>query len=174
MAIVSSEQCKYVFGQDELVQIARDQARHMEDMRAAEDEFNNAKTAHKARVSRIEADVSDCTRRVTSGYEMRMVKCLLLKFRPDPDSALIVRTDNGRVMRKRKLDADEKQLKLVTTEPEAWIFEADFYADTTGDVSELVAANVPLTAKEAEELRDAEITLKPTRKQLGSGKPSRK
>jgi hypothetical protein len=82
---------------------------HMQDMHTAEDEFNNAKTAHKARVSRIDADISDCTRRVTSGYEMRNVKCVLLKFRPDADSALIVRTDNGRVMKKRKLEPEEKQ-----------------------------------------------------------------
>lgn len=135
----------------------------MSDMREAEEQFNNVKADHKATVTKIEADVSKCNIRITSGYEMRQIKCLLLKFRPDAESALIIRIDNGRVLRKRKLDSDEKQLKLTTEPAPAFVFEADFFEDTAGDMAEMIADHVPLTEKEAHELREAGITLRPLR-----------
>lgn len=165
-----TETVKYSFQPNELVDIARSQARLINEKTEAEDQFANVKADHKATVTRLDADVAKCTLRVTSGYEMRPIKCLVLKFRPDKESALIVRTDNGRVLRKRKLDADEKQLKLTITDPDPFVFEADFFEDTASDLVEMVAEHVPLTMKEANELRDV-IKLTPMRPLISDGKP---
>lgn len=168
--ISSNETVKYSFVQGELVEIARQQARLINDKMAAEDQFNNVKADHKATVTKLDADITKCTLRITSGYEMRSIKCLVLKFRPEKDFALIVRTDNGRVLRKRRLDEDEKQLTLTIKEPDAFVFETDFYEDSAGDVVEMVADHVPLTAKEAGELRDAGITINPLRALIEDGR----
>lgn len=143
MLEVITEAVKYTFNQGELVQVAKDQARHMSSMDRVEEEFENIKADHKSKVTRIEADVADCTRRIVSGYEMRNTKCVVLKFRPDNDHALVVRTDNGRVLRKRKLASDEKQ-PMLTTDPETFAFEADFYEDTdsTADQALHVACKI--------------------------------
>lgn len=161
-AAVHSESVKYKFTDPEIVALARKQARHMEELSEAESSFDYVKADHKSKVTKIEGDISDCTRRVTSGYEMREVRCMALKFRPDKDSALVIRTDTGRVLRKRRLEDHEKQLKLSTTD-NPYTFECDFFEDTDSDVAEMVADHVPLTAQEAEALRESGITLKPLR-----------
>lgn len=157
-----SESVKYTFTGDELVALARKQARHMGELTEVEEAFDYVKADHKSKITQIEAHIGDCTRRVSSGYEMREVRCLALKFRPDRDSAMVIRLDNGRVLRKRRLEDHEKQLKL-STEDNPYAFEADFFEDTDSDVAEMVADHVPLTAGEAEALRDSGMTLRPLR-----------
>ncbi len=163
-----TESCKYAFDQSELVNIARSQARHHNDKSALEDQFDQVRAAHKSNLARVEADVSDCTRKITAGYEMRPVDCLVLKFRPDKDSALVVRTDNGRVLRKRKLASDEKQMTLTTEEPPPFVFEVDLYEDSDGDLAACVAEAVPLTEDEGEQLREA-LELRPMRPLIAAG-----
>jgi len=155
MAELFTESVKYTFTRDELVQIARDQARQHGELKKAEEEFESVKSAYKKRTTRIAADIADCTRKVSSGYEMRPVECLALKFRPDNDSCMIVRTDNGRVIRKRRLSTDEKQIRITDQEPQQFAFEADFYEDSDGDLASMFAESVPLYEDEAEKLRGA-------------------
>lgn len=172
-AAVHSETVKYKFTDPEIVALARKQARHMEELAEAESTFDYVKADHKSKVTKIEADIADCTRRVTSGYEMRETKCIVLKFRPDRDSALVIRTDSGRVLRKRRLEDHEKQLKLSTTD-NPYLFEVDFFEDTDSDIQEMVADHVPLTAQEAEALRDSGITLRPLRGLIDAPKEPKK
>lgn len=163
------ESVKYRFADHELITIARDQARLMSDMRSAEEAFDQIKADHKSKVTRIDTEVSDCTRRITHGYEMRTVECLSLKYRPDKDTVMYVRTDNGKVIRKRKLDADEKQLTITDQAPEPYTWQAD-YLEMDSDGSDVIIAgeHVQLTDKEAEVLREL-VPLKPLRKMIGDG-----
>ncbi len=164
-----TESVKYKFTNEELVTIAREQARHLSERTRLEEELDSVKAVHKSKLMRLEADISDATRRVSSGYEMRSVKCLVLKFRPDNDSALIVRTDNGRVLRKRKLDPEEKQITLTTDAPLPYAFEVDLYGDTESDIAEMFAERVPLTEAEVNELKDALKDMRPLRKMIEDG-----
>lgn len=167
----SNELVRYNFHQGELVELSREQARYFNDRKRAEDEFASVKADHKTTITKLEADINRCAQRVTSGYEMRTIRCLLLKFRPDNDSVLIVRTDNGRVLKRRKLNADERQPLLTTDPPEMMEFEVDLYLDTDSDVAEEVAGDVPLTAKEAKELKDVEgLKIRKLAKKLTDGK----
>lgn len=167
----SNELVRYNFNQGELVELSREQARYFNDRKRADDEFASVKGDFKAATTKLEADINRCAQRVTSGYEMRTIRCLMLKFRPDNDSLLIVRTDNGRVLKRRKLNADERQPLLTTDPPEMMEFEVDLYQDSDSDIAEEVAGDVPLTAKEAAELKDVEcLKVRPLRKKLESGK----
>jgi hypothetical protein len=166
--IIDREHVKYTFTRDELVAIARDQARFHSEMAAEAADFENLRLAHKAKATKLEGEIAGCTVKVSSGSEMRAIKVVILKFRPDSDSALVVRTDNGRVLRKRRLDPEEKQQVLTTEAPETWAFEVDLYEDGDSDVSNHVAT-VPVTDAEAKELKEA-LKMKPLRKQLGDGK----
>src|SRR5258708_4356594 len=123
----TTELVRYNYTQGELVELSREQARHFNMRSTAEDELASIKSDYKSRMTKIEEDINRCTQRVTSGYEMRKVKCVILKARPDSYSLLIVRTDNGRVLKRRKMTADEGQLTLTTEAPELFEFEADFY-----------------------------------------------
>lgn len=163
-----AESVRYSFDQSELVSIARNQARHHNDKAALEDQFDQVRAAHKSNLARVEADVSDCTRKITAGYEMRTVDCLVLKFRPDKDHALVVRTDSGRVLRNRKLASEEKQLKLSTEPPPPWVYEVDLYEDAESDIAECVAENVPLYEDEGEQLREV-LELRPMRHLIADG-----
>ncbi len=166
MAETDTIQVKYVFSNQETVDIAKEQGRHMQAMSRLEEEFDSQKAAQKNAVMRLEADISDCTRKIMSGYEMRNIRCLLLKARPDNESLLVVRTDNGRVVSRRKMNADERQIK-ITTDPELYTHEADFYDDAEGEISIVVGEDVPLTASEAKELSSIEgFRIRPLAKKL--------
>lgn len=151
----STELVRYDFTQGELVDLGSELVRHMAARSQAEDQFNSIKADHKNVLAKIEADLNSVGQRVSVKYEMRNIACLILKFRPDADSLLIVRTDNGRVLKRRRMNSDERQLKIATEPPELMEFETDFYEDTSSDIAELTAENVPLTAKEAKELTEA-------------------
>ncbi len=157
-----NETMKYQFSQDEMVKIAQEQARHHNDKGRLENELDQIKQDYKAKLTLVESQISGCTLRITSGYEMRQVKCVVLKFRPDEKSKLIVRTDNGRA-RMVKMQEEEKQLTL-STEENPFIFEADFYEDGEA-IATCIAENVPLTQKESEALREV-CELRPLRKQI--------
>lgn len=153
--ITHTESVRYTFKPEELVQFAKAQAQHYNEKSRVEENFDSVKAQHKAKITEIEGLISGCAARITSGFEMRPIRCLVLKFRPDNDSSLVVRTDNGRVLRKRRLEPEEKQISLSTEPPLPYVFQVDFYGDTESDVAELVAEGVPVTEAEANELREA-------------------
>lgn len=166
-----SENCRYKFTRDELVDIARRQASLMNDLIGENESFDQLKADHKSKVSSLELGVSDCTRRITSGFEMRGTDCLVLKFRPDNQSALVIRLDTGRVLRQRRLDESEKQVTLSDKEPDSWIFETDFCDDAEGDILTVTHEHVPLTAAEADILRGV-TDIRPLRPLIGDGTES--
>jgi hypothetical protein len=163
-----SENCRYKFTRHELVDIARRQASLMNDLIGENESFDQLKADHKSKVSSLELGVSDCTRRITAGFEMRSTDCLVLKFRPDNQSALVIRLDSGRVLRQRRLDESEKQVTLSDKEPDSWIFETDFCDDAEGDILTVTHEHVPLTAAEAEALRGV-TDIRPLRPLIGDG-----
>lgn len=166
----STEMVRYNFSQGELVELSREQARYFNELKAAEDQLASVKADFKNTTTKLEADINRCAQRVTSGYEMRNIPCLILKARPDHESLLIVRTDNGRVLKRRKMNADERQISLSTEPPELFEFEADFYEDVDGDLAAEIAGDVPLTKKEAHELKDVDdLRIRPLAKKLEAG-----
>lgn len=171
----SNELVKYNFSQPELIELSREQNRYFNEKKEADDNFASVRSDYKNIVTKLEADINRVGQRVTSGYEMRQIKCLVLKSRPDNDSLLIVRLDNGRVYKRRKMNADERQIPISTEPPELYEFEADLYEDSESDIATEVAPDCPLTAKEAKELGEVEgFRIRPLAKKLTDGKPPAK
>lgn len=166
--ITIPESCRHTFSDAEMTAIAKELAMHMTERSSVEAEFESVKSAHKARITRLTTDVDECARRITEGFEMVDVQCIVLKFRPDVDHKMIVRTDTGLVLRLEKLKADEKQMKLTTKEPETWAWEADFYSEEKNGAQRMVAANVGLSNEEYKALKDAGVRGKSKRKALGA------
>ncbi len=170
----SNEMVKYVFSQPELIELSREQNRYFNERKEAEDQFASVRADYKNTTAKLEADINRVGQRVTSGYEMRTIKCIVLKSRPDNDSLLIVRTDNGRVYKRRKMNADERQIPISTEPPETYEWEVDLYEDSESDIAVEVASDVPLTAKEAKEFGEIEgFRIRPLSKKLTDGKPQK-
>lgn len=166
--ITVTESCRHNFTLEEKGQLADLLAERMNDKDAAKGDFDSVKAAYNARVTRIDADLDEYAAQIRQKFKMVDVQCLILKFRPDVDHKMIVRTDNGLVLRLEKLKADEKQLKLTTKEPESWSWEADFYSEENDGVSRMVAANVGLSNEEYKALKDAGVRANSKRKALGA------
>ncbi len=172
-AITTTESCEYRFSQDEIVQLARDQARLSNEKRTMEDRFVVQKKQHQTDVSMKDAEIQRAGLGVIQGYELRDIECLKLKFRPDKDSLMIVRTDTGRVFRHRKMRDEEKQMTL-TAISDPFVMMAEFYEDGNSELMHIVA-EVGLTASEYEKLKDIPgMQFRATHKQLEAGKPKKK
>ncbi len=172
-AITTTESCEYRFSQDEIVQLARDQARLSNERDTMENRFAVAKKQYNADMEMKQAEIRRAGLGVTQGYELRDIECLKLKFRPDKDSLMIVRTDTGRVFRHRKMRDEEKQMTL-TAISDPFVMMAEFYEDNNSELMHIVA-EVGLTASEYEKLKDVPgMQFQPTLKQLEAGKPKKK
>jgi hypothetical protein len=99
----------------ELAQLAKGQANAIEKKTAAEGELGAIKKDYAGRIALAQAEVSNISQRVNAGWEMRSIKCLLIDERPE-GYRLIVRTDNGHIAKRRKLNPEERQMKLVPPE----------------------------------------------------------
>lgn len=172
MAETEKLQIKYSFTRDEQLVIAKDLGRYNREKTRLDEELKAFKAGFNSNVARLDANIQDCSRWLDTGYEMRDIKCIVLKRRPDSESVLIVRLDNGRVYRKRKLADDERQMKIVVEgEPvDFYTHEADFYEDTDDAMATEIAADCPLTSSEAMELSKIEgFKVRPLAKKLEAG-----
>ncbi len=145
----STEMVKYSFSQQELVDLSREHARYYNELKSVDEQLVSIKADFKNRTTKLEVDMSHCGQRVTSGYEMRSIRCLMLKARPDNESLLIVRLDNGRILKRRRMNADERQIVLSDAPSEILEFEVDLSEDADYAV---VLEDVLLTRSEAKEL----------------------
>lgn len=172
---------KHTLTDKEMGQLARDQAGAIEKRMVAESELGAIKKDYAGRIALANAEIGSISARVNSGWEMRNVKCLLVDERPN-GYRLIIRTDNGHIARRRKLEPEERQMKLTDSPP------------APGSGPTLVAllpiddenwaedfAEVPLYEDEAAALKDAGIQFRqmvPNRLQIEAGpvveKPMRK
>ena len=164
--LTRSETLKYTFSQDELVGLARRLAQHQNELASLDEELNGIKADYKAKTSSAEAERNRCSLRITSGYEMRPVKQLVLKFRPTQKDKLIVRLDTGKA-RAEKMEAVETQLTLSTVE-NPYLFECDFLEDLDGHTGVILCERIPLTKGEAELLREL-IEVRQLRKGIEAG-----
>ncbi len=160
----STEMVRYNYSLGEVHDLCREQARFFNERNEAADNFKSVQADHKNTLAKLEADINKCTQRVTSGYEMRQIKCLMLKGRPDNESLLLVRTDNGKILKKRRMNADERQIVITDQPPEVLEFEVDLCEDLDYAV---VVEDVQITRSEAKELGAVEgLRIRPMAKKL--------
>jgi hypothetical protein len=96
----------------ELAALAKQQAEGLQQKRLAESEFESIRTVYKARITEAEALVQGISARVQSGFEMKNVRCMIANERPE-GYRLVIRLDTGHIAIRRKLEAEERQIKLT-------------------------------------------------------------
>jgi hypothetical protein len=96
----------------EMAALAREQAEKLQSKRVAESEFESIRIAYKARITEAQAQVDGISARVQAGFEMKNIRCMVANERPE-GYRLIIRLDTGHIAIRRKLETNERQIKLT-------------------------------------------------------------
>jgi hypothetical protein len=149
--VIEEVQLKHQLTDFEMAALARSQSQAFGKLKALEDEIAAIKKDYAGRLALSNAEISSIASRVNTGFEVRNIRCLLLDELPE-GYRLTVRTDNGHVARRRKLNPEERQIKLTDTEPRSFTHQATLPVDDeTWDVD---VTQILLYEDEAAELKD--------------------
>jgi hypothetical protein len=158
----------------EMAGLARKQANAIEQAGVLKKDLEAIKKDFGGRIALAEAEIGGISSRVNSGWEMRNIKSILVDERPE-GYRLVIRTDNGHIARRRKLNPEERQIKISTDTPKPLAFSVLLPVDDTGWETDFY--EVPLYEDEAEALRHVpNLTFKPivNRRQIEAGKDGKK
>lgn len=103
---------KHNLSDKEMADLAREQAQFLQAKQVAEAEFKSIKTVYSAKITEAQSRVQGISAQIQSGFEMRNVRCMVANERPE-GFRLIIRLDNGHIAIRRKLDPEERQIKLT-------------------------------------------------------------
>ena len=107
---------KHEYNDHEMASLSREISRSLSDKLTLEKELEGVRADYKARITGQDALIASLSARISCGFEMQTVKCLLLDERLE-GYRLVVRTDNGHIVRRRKLEPQERQLALPDGPP---------------------------------------------------------
>jgi hypothetical protein len=110
---------KHNFTDGELAATARDYAARLGSLNQLEAEAKSVATGYKARMDCAKAELQSLSVQVNNGFEMRNVRCLVLQERPESHE-ITIRLDLGRIVKRRKLESTERQMKLLAEAPKPW------------------------------------------------------
>ena len=131
---------KHEFVDSEMAALAKTQAQAIERLGVQKKELEFIKKDYAGRISQAESEMAAISARINVGWEMRNVRCLLIKERPE-GFCLTVRLDNGHIARRRILEPHERQISLTTSPPAPLAFSVLLPVDDkTWDVDFFEAA----------------------------------
>ena len=103
---------KHSITDKEMAALARLQSEQLQSRSVAERELESIRTAYKARIVEAEASVARTSAIIQAGFEMRNIRCIIMNERPE-GYCTTVRMDTGHIVRRRKLEQAERQVKLT-------------------------------------------------------------
>lgn len=106
-----NEFVKYVFTEAEQKDIAAAMAQKVVALQQAEDDLKAIKSDYKSQIDGIQAGINSAATKMTSGYEMRSVKCQIVPDFPNKVWQYI-RVDNGVVVRVKDMSVDDLQMEF--------------------------------------------------------------
>jgi hypothetical protein len=163
--IIEEVQLRHDLSDNEMAGLARQQANAIEKLKVHENELGAIKKDYGGRIALAQAEIGSISSRVNQGWEMRNVKCLLCDERPE-GYRLVIRTDNGHIARRRKLNPEERQIKLSTDAPRPMAFSVLLPVDDDGWDTDFYEC--ALYADEAEALRHIpDLEFKPIQHRRG-------
>lgn len=135
---------KHEYTDSELAGLSREISNAFNAKNCLEKEFDGVRQDYKAQITAKEAVIASLSARISGGFEMQSIKCLLLDERP-AGYRLVVRLDTGHV-------------KITDQAPPEYVATALLRVDDEGwDVD---VAQVPLYLDELEALRElADVTI---------------
>jgi hypothetical protein len=107
------ETCKYILSGAELRQAGEDLARATREAIACETDKKAAAAAYKARAEEAQSRCAALSLKITQGYEMRDLECVVYYQQPRAGLKQIVRPDTGEVLREEPMTQQEMQSEFV-------------------------------------------------------------
>jgi len=108
----TTEWLRYDFSNDELLDKARELGRAGQEISCLESQLDSVKKDLNAKIAALEATRGMLGNHVTSGYEMRNLKCEIRYNDPEDKTKTVVRVDTGEVIRTAKMESHELQEEI--------------------------------------------------------------
>lgn len=105
------ESVKYYFVDSELIGLSKELASHNKNMAELQNEKAHVGAQFKERATKLEADISMASRKVSDGYEFRMADCFW-EFYWKKGKKNLIRLDTGDIVLERDITADDRQMRL--------------------------------------------------------------
>lgn len=103
---------KHSITDKEMADLAREQSRQLQLRSSLEADFKQIKTSYKSKMEEADAGIKRIAISIQGGFEMRTVRCIIANERPE-GYRLVIRTDNGHIVLRKKLEQAERQIKLT-------------------------------------------------------------
>ena len=104
-----NEFLKYHFTEKEIQEIASEMAQKIVNLQQAEDDLKAIKSDYKNQMDGIQAGINSAATKMTSGYEMRSVKC---KVTPNYIARVweYTRVDTGEMVKEKGMTSNDLQM----------------------------------------------------------------
>ena len=106
-----NEFIKYVFTESELKEIASEMAQKIVNLQQAEDDKKAIMSDYKSQIDGIQAGINSAATKMTSGYEMRSMKCQVV---PDYPRKIwqYIRVDTGEMVKEKGMTSSDLQMEF--------------------------------------------------------------
>ena len=107
----ANEFIKYIFSESEIKEIAAEMAQKIITLQQTKDDLKAIKSDYKNQVDGIQAGINLSATKMTSGYEMRSVKCEVV---PNYNLKIFkyIRVGTGEVVKEKKMTQNDLQRKI--------------------------------------------------------------
>ena len=106
-----NEFVKYTFTDEEKKEIAAEMAQKIVNLQQAEDDKKAIMSDYKSQIDGIQAGINSAATKLTSGYEMRSVKCEVV---PNYKKKVweYINVDTGLMIKEKGMTSNDLQMKL--------------------------------------------------------------
>lgn len=107
----SHQYVKYEFIEEEKREISIEMAEKVSRLDSLEDELKAVKSDFKSQIDQTSADMKNLASKINNGWEMREIKCII---EYDYENGIVrhIRTDNGQEVKTRKMNQEERQMRI--------------------------------------------------------------
>ena len=111
---------RYVFKSDEKIDLGAKLGATLSEAAQIEADLDRIKGEFKGKTLAAQAQINSLRDKINSGYELRLIKCVIEMDNPKPGMASIFRTDTEECIETRDMTEAEKQGELdIVLEPQA-------------------------------------------------------
>ena len=106
-----NEFIKYIFTEEEKREIAGEMAQKIVNLQQTEDDLKAIKSDYKSQMDGIQAGINSAATKMTSGYEMRSMKCQVL---PNYEKKVweYIRVDTGELVKEKRMTSNDLQMEF--------------------------------------------------------------
>lgn len=106
------ESARVALTTEQLLDAGRELAASQAEVRQLEDDFRSVRDEWKSRISAVEARITTTAGRISRGYDIKPVACVVTFDEPEPGLKTCVRQDTGERLWVKEMTESDKQLVL--------------------------------------------------------------